>query len=50
MSEKVYRAAKYIRLSHTDDRNAESDSVGNQRRLPPSGPPKNKRPCCKCCL
>ena len=28
-----YRAAAYIRLSYTDDRTNESDSVGNQRRL-----------------
>ena len=28
-----YRAIKYIRLSYTDDRNMESDSVGNQRRM-----------------
>ena len=28
-----YRAIKYIRLSYTDDRNTESDSVGNQRRM-----------------
>ena len=28
-----YKAAAYIRLSYTDDRLSESDSVGNQRRL-----------------
>lgn len=28
-----YQAAAYIRLSYTDDRLSESDSVGNQRRL-----------------
>lgn len=28
-----YKAAAYIRLSYTDDRMSESDSVGNQRRL-----------------
>ena len=28
-----YKAAAYIRLSYTDDRQNESDSVGNQRRL-----------------
>ena len=28
-----YNAAAYIRLSYTDDRQNESDSVGNQRRL-----------------
>ena len=28
-----YKAAAYIRLSYTDDRNSESDSVGNQRKL-----------------
>ena len=28
-----YEAAAYIRLSYTDDRQSESDSVGNQRRL-----------------
>ena len=28
-----YKAAAYIRLSYTDDRQSESDSVGNQRRL-----------------
>lgn len=28
-----YRATKYIRLSYTDDRSTESDSVGNQRKL-----------------
>ena len=30
---KPYRAAAYLRLSHTDDRNAESDSIANQRKL-----------------
>ena len=29
----LYRAIKYIRLSYTDDRTVESDSVGNQRRM-----------------
>ncbi len=29
----LYRAVKYIRLSYTDDRTVESDSVGNQRRM-----------------
>ena len=33
MSEKMYKAAKYIRLSYTDEKNSESDSVGNQRKL-----------------
>ena len=33
MSEKTYRAAKYIRLSYTDDKTAESDSVANQRKM-----------------
>jgi DNA invertase Pin-like site-specific DNA recombinase len=33
MSEKIYRAAKYIRLSYTDDKTNESESVTNQRRL-----------------
>ncbi|MDD3393911.1 MAG: recombinase family protein [Anaerotignum sp.] len=28
-----YKAAEYIRLSYTDDKSNESDSVGNQRRL-----------------
>lgn len=28
-----YKAAAYVRLSYTDDRQNESDSVGNQRRL-----------------
>lgn len=28
-----YRATKYIRLSYTNDRSTESDSVGNQRKL-----------------
>lgn len=29
----IYRAIKYIRLSYTDDKTVESDSVANQRRL-----------------
>lgn len=29
----VYKAIKYIRLSYTDDKTVESDSVANQRRL-----------------
>ncbi|MDR1321190.1 MAG: recombinase family protein [Gracilibacteraceae bacterium] len=33
MAERVYKAAKYIRLSYTDDKENESDSVQNQRRL-----------------
>ena len=33
MSEKLYKATKYIRLSYTDDKTSESDSVGNQRKL-----------------
>lgn len=28
-----YKAAEYIRLSYTDDKSNESDSVGNQRKL-----------------
>ena len=32
MSETLYKAAKYIRLSYTDDKNNESDSVVNQRK------------------
>lgn len=28
-----YKAAEYIRLSYTDDKSSESDSVGNQRKL-----------------
>ena len=32
MIERTYRAAKYIRLSYTDDKTVESDSVGNQRK------------------
>lgn len=28
-----YKAVDYIRLSYTDDRSNESDSVANQRRL-----------------
>ena len=30
---KKYKAAAYLRLSHTDDRSAESDSISNQRKL-----------------
>lgn len=33
MSEKQYKAVKYIRLSYTDDKSNESDSVANQRKL-----------------
>jgi DNA invertase Pin-like site-specific DNA recombinase len=33
MAETVYKAAKYIRLSYTDDKDNESDSVQNQRKL-----------------
>ena len=33
MSEKIYRAAKYIRLSYADDKSNESDSVSNQRKF-----------------
>ena len=33
MSEKLYKAAKYIRLSYTDDKTNESNSVTNQRKL-----------------
>jgi len=33
MAEKTYQAAKYIRLSYTDDKTSESDSVQNQRKL-----------------
>lgn len=33
MSESVYKAAKYIRLSYTDDKTTESDSVANQRKI-----------------
>lgn len=29
----VYKAIKYIRLSYTDDKTVESDSIANQRRL-----------------
>ena len=29
----IYKAAKYIRLSYTDDKSNESDSIGNQRKL-----------------
>ena len=29
----VYKTIKYIRLSYTDDKSVESDSVANQRRL-----------------
>jgi len=32
MSEKKYRAAEYYRFSYTDDKSAESDSIGNQRK------------------
>ncbi|MCL2222404.1 MAG: recombinase family protein [Oscillospiraceae bacterium] len=32
MSEIIYKAAKYIRKSYTDDKNNESESVANQRR------------------
>ena len=32
-SMQVYKAAKYIRLSYTDDKSNESNSVGNQRKL-----------------
>lgn len=28
-----FKAAEYIRLSYTDDKSNESDSVGNQRKL-----------------
>lgn len=33
MSETKYKAVKYIRLSYTDDKENESDSVANQRKL-----------------
>jgi DNA invertase Pin-like site-specific DNA recombinase len=33
MNEKTYRSAKYIRLSYTDDKTNESDSVANQRKM-----------------
>ena len=33
MSETKYRAAKYIRLSYADDKDGESNSVENQRKL-----------------
>ena len=33
MSETTYRAAKYIRLSYADDKEGESNSVENQRKL-----------------
>lgn len=33
MSEKQYKAVKYIRLSYTNDKDNESDSVANQRKL-----------------
>ena len=33
----VYKAIKYIRLSYTDDKTVESDSVANQRRLTAAG-------------
>ena len=29
----IYRAIKYIRLSYTDDKSVESNSVSNQRKL-----------------
>ena len=29
----LYKAIKYIRLSYTDDKTVESDSVANQRRM-----------------
>lgn len=29
----IYRAIKYIRLSYTDDKTVESNSVANQRKL-----------------
>ena len=29
----IYKAIKYIRLSYTDDKTTESDSVANQRKL-----------------
>jgi len=32
MSETIYKTAKYIRLSYTDDKSNESDSVANQRK------------------
>jgi DNA invertase Pin-like site-specific DNA recombinase len=32
MSENIYKAAEYIRLSHTDDKTIESNSVSNQRK------------------
>jgi len=33
MSEIIYRAAKYMRLSNADDKEGESDSVSNQRKI-----------------
>ena len=33
MSETTYRAAKYIRLSYADDKEGESNSVENQRKM-----------------
>jgi len=33
MSKIIFKAAKYIRLSHADERTKESDSVGNQRKI-----------------
>ena len=33
MTETLFKTAKYIRLSYTDDKNNESDSVANQRKL-----------------
>jgi DNA invertase Pin-like site-specific DNA recombinase len=32
MSTKIYKAAEYYRLSHTDDKSTESDSIANQRK------------------
>lgn len=33
MSEKIWKVAKYLRKSYTDDKSAESDSVSNQRKI-----------------
>ena len=33
MAEKIFKAAKYIRLSYTDDKSHESDSISNQRKF-----------------
>ena len=33
MSEAIYKTAKYIRLSYSDDKSSESDSVVNQRKM-----------------